>query len=104
MSNELRAARKLSGKTQAQVAEEAMVTEAAYQRYEYGKREPRVRTAIRIARTLGSSVEQLFGAATPEEHRACEENPHPKDTTSAGKQASKTDDGTGPMAAHPSIP
>lgn len=62
----LRAAREQSGKTQAQVAKEAQISEVAYQLYEYGKREPGVRTAIRIARTLNSTVEALFGAATPE--------------------------------------
>ena len=62
---ELRAAREQSGKTQARVAQESGITEAAYQRYEYDKVEPGVRTAIRIARSLGSTVEDLFGAATP---------------------------------------
>ena len=57
---ELRAAREKSGKTQAQVAKEAGVSEQAYQRYEYGKREPGVRTAIRIAHALKSTVEKLF--------------------------------------------
>lgn len=57
---ELRAAREKSGKTQAQVAKEAGVSEQAYQRYEYGKREPGVQTAIRIAHALKSTVEKLF--------------------------------------------
>ena len=63
---ELRAAREQSGKTQAQVAKEAGVSELTYQRYEYDKREPGVRTAILIARALDSTVEDLFGAATPD--------------------------------------
>ena len=62
---ELRAAREMSGKTQAQVAKEAGVSGVSYQLYEYDKREPGVRTAIRIARALDSTVEALFGAATP---------------------------------------
>lgn len=61
---ELRAAREASGKTQAQVAKEAKVAERMYQDYEYDKREPGARTAIRIARALNSTVETLFGAAT----------------------------------------
>ncbi|MEY8281998.1 helix-turn-helix transcriptional regulator [Oscillospiraceae bacterium 52-8] len=61
----LRAARETSGKTQAQVAKESGVAERMYQDYEYDKREPGVRTAIRIAKALNSTVEQLFGAATP---------------------------------------
>lgn len=63
---QLRAARERSGKTQAQVAKEIGVSELSYQRYEYDKREPGVRTAIQIARALDSTVEQLFGTATPE--------------------------------------
>lgn len=62
----LRAAREQSGKTQAQVAKEARISELSYQRYEYDKREPGVRTAIRIAKALNSTVESLFGAATPD--------------------------------------
>ncbi len=57
----LRATREQSGKTQAQVAKEAKVAERLYQDYEYDKREPGVRTAIRIARALNSTVEDLFG-------------------------------------------
>lgn len=63
---ELRAAREKSGKTQAQVAKEVGIAEVVYQRYEYGANEPGVRTAIRIARALSCTVEDLFGAATPD--------------------------------------
>ena len=56
----LRAAREQSGKTQAQVAMEVNVSERIYQSYEYDKAEPGVRTAIRIARALGTTVEELF--------------------------------------------
>lgn len=48
----LQAAREKSGKTQAQVAREAAVSERMYQSYEYGQNEPGVRTAIRIADAL----------------------------------------------------
>ena len=62
---ELRAARKQSGKTQAQVAKEAEISEAQYQNIEYGKSEPNVRTAIRIADVLGirayEGFTKLFG-------------------------------------------
>lgn len=57
---QLRAAREASGKTQAQVAKEAEIAERLYQDYEYGKREPGVRTAKRIAKVLKSTVEKLF--------------------------------------------
>lgn len=61
MNVELKAARVQSGKTQAQVAKEVNVTEVAYQKYEYGKRKPRVDVAIRMARLFGTTVEALFG-------------------------------------------
>lgn len=60
MNEVLKAAREQSGKTQAQVAKEAGITDRLYQRYEYGMHEPGVGTAIRIARALDSSVEELF--------------------------------------------
>lgn len=66
MNMQLRAAREKSGKTQAQVAREAGISEVAYQLYEYDKREPGVRTAIRIARALDSTVEALFGGEVKE--------------------------------------
>ena len=56
----LKAARKKSGKTQAQVAREAGITGRVYQYYEYGQKEPGVRTAIRIADALGTTAEALF--------------------------------------------
>ena len=49
----LKAAREQSGKTQAQVAKEVGIREQAYQKYEYDKSTPNVRTAIRIARAVG---------------------------------------------------
>ena len=58
---DLKAAREKSGKTQAQVANEVGVAERVYQGYEYDKNSPNVRTAIRIARALGTTVEALFG-------------------------------------------
>ncbi len=72
---QLRAARERSGKTQAQVANEVGVSELSYQRYEYDKREPGVRTAIRIAKALNSTVESLFGAATPDIEKEPDGNP-----------------------------
>lgn len=60
MNVTLRAAREKSGKTQAQVAKEAGIKERVYQYYEYGKKEPGVQTAIRIASALGTTVEALF--------------------------------------------
>lgn len=66
----LRAARGQSGKTQSQVAKESLISESQYQNIEYGKSEPSVQTAIRIADALEvrdyNTFKALFGAATPE--------------------------------------
>lgn len=75
MNMELRAARKASGKTQAQVAKEAGITERSYQRLEAQDEYRVVRTAIRIARALNSTVEALFGAATLNEEEKPDGNP-----------------------------
>lgn len=57
------------GLTQAQIAEKAGISVAAYQRYEYGSRKPGVEIAIRIAEALGvvefKDFKELFGAGTP---------------------------------------
>lgn len=60
VKTQLKALREKSGKTQAQLANEAQITEVCYQRYEYGKRTPNVRTAILIAQALDTTVEKLF--------------------------------------------
>lgn len=62
MNTKLRAAREKSGKTQAQVAEEAGIAVRLYQYYEAGEKIPSARSAIRVARVLRSSVEELFDA------------------------------------------
>lgn len=62
MNKQLKAARIKSGKTQAQVAKEAGISEVSYQRIEYGQQIPRLRTAIRIAEALGiDTMEQFRG-------------------------------------------
>jgi len=61
MDIDLKALRKASGKTQNQIAEEARIAERLYQDYEYGKREPRARKAVRIARAVNSTVEAIWG-------------------------------------------
>lgn len=64
-NEELIKARENMGFTQVQVANKAGIAERMYQEYEYDKREPGVRTAIRIARILNSTVEELFGVPAP---------------------------------------
>ena len=64
MRNEnLVAARKQSGKTQAQVATETNIATIAYQSYERGTRTPAVTTAIKIANALGvKDLRELWGS------------------------------------------
>lgn len=68
MGVKLKAARETSGKTQAQVAKEVGITERGYQKIEAKDEYKAAQTAIRIARAVNSTVEDLFGAATPMEH------------------------------------
>ena len=61
MRNEtLIAARKQSGKTQKQVAQEIGISEIGYQAHERGTRTPIVTTAIKIASALGIKDFQEF--------------------------------------------
>lgn len=63
MNNQLRMARKMAQKTQIQIANEAGISERMYQEYEYDTCEPGVRTAIRIADTLGViDLREIFKA------------------------------------------
>lgn len=65
----LKAAREKSGKTQAQIAREAGVSEQMYQRYEYDQNEPGVRTAIRIADALDvTDLRELFAEIKPQDN------------------------------------
>ena len=57
----LQLARKKAGKTQERVAKEAGISVAQYQNVEYDKSTPNVRTAIRIADSLGVvDLRELF--------------------------------------------
>lgn len=60
MDNELKRIREDIGLTQVEVANKAKVSERVYQRYEAGECLPNVRTAILIAKTLNSTVEECF--------------------------------------------
>lgn len=59
-NNLLRRKREQKGKTQTDMARVGGVSLRAYQMYESGERVPNVRTAIRIAKVLGTTVEKLF--------------------------------------------
>lgn len=60
MKNFLRKRRNELGLTQLQVARLVELAESAYQRYELSYSEPRVTLAIRLARALNTTVEELF--------------------------------------------
>ena len=53
--------RKERGLSQAQVAETIGTALRAYQNYEYGEREPRLSTLIRIADFYGVTLDDLAG-------------------------------------------
>lgn len=57
----IKAAREQSCKTQLQVANEVKLNVRMYQRYETGTGAKTIQTAIRIAKALGSTVENLWG-------------------------------------------
>lgn len=59
--NNLKKIRCMRKYTQKEVSSNARVAERAYQMYESGQREPKARTAIRIAKVLGTTVEVLWG-------------------------------------------
>lgn len=46
--------------TQKQIADKIGIAESAYQRYEYG-RLPNAKMAVKIARALKTTVEELYG-------------------------------------------
>ena len=59
-TNRLKEFRSKNQMSQQAVANAAGVYIRLYQYYEAGEREPAVRTAIRLARVLGTTVEELF--------------------------------------------
>lgn len=58
--NTLRENRERLRLTQKQVADTIGIAESAYQRYEYGVQVPNVFMAVKIAKVLKISVEELF--------------------------------------------
>lgn len=60
-SGKIRDARLAAGLTQAQLADVVGITDRNVQRIETGEQHPSVGVALRIASTLGRSVEDLFG-------------------------------------------
>ena len=60
MKNKISQFRKKSNLTQRQLAEKVGILYQVLQRYENGTRIPSVDTAIRIARALNATVEEIF--------------------------------------------
>lgn len=67
MNTRLKTTRQQLGLTQEEVAKKAQITTVSYQRIEYGTQRPSLKTALLIAKTLNSTVEELFAEA-PEPH------------------------------------
>ncbi|HMO00345.1 MAG TPA: helix-turn-helix transcriptional regulator [Miltoncostaeaceae bacterium] len=63
MSNRLRDARERAGLSQAELAQRAGVSRQAVGAVEAGRHAPSVDTALRLARAVGASVEDVFGTA-----------------------------------------
>lgn len=60
---ETREKKKLTQKT---MAAAVGLSEISYQRIEYGTQTPSLQTALRIAKILNSTVEELFGSNKPD--------------------------------------
>lgn len=60
MNKSIKAARVKQGLTQSQVATRVGITVISYQRIEYGTQRPSLETAIKIAKSLNTSVENLW--------------------------------------------
>ena len=60
MRTKLKEAREKRGFTQTELAESAGITVRSYQYYEAGEQKPSVDIAIKIARKLETTVEELF--------------------------------------------
>jgi DNA-binding XRE family transcriptional regulator len=64
--NNLKNARLAAGLTQRQVAEKLGICEQVYQKYEYGKCTPSLCKAIKTAKLLNSTVENLYPLSSQE--------------------------------------
>ena len=58
--SKLKERREALGLTQRQVAERANLAESAYQRYERGVTEPSISMALRLAKALNATAEELY--------------------------------------------
>ena len=63
MSNNLSYYQAIKGLTDREVAEKSNLAESYYNKVKNGRITPGVNIALRVARTIGRSVETLFGEA-----------------------------------------
>lgn len=63
MNIKLRQMREKKGLTQSELAKRCSISNRAYQNYELGVRIPNVNVAVKIARVLGTNVENIFTCA-----------------------------------------
>lgn len=61
--SKLKERREALGLTQRQVAEKIGIAESAYQRYERGVREPSISMALRLAKALNATAEELYSSS-----------------------------------------
>ena len=66
MVTRLRTLRESKGFTQADVAKACGVNTLSYQRYESKERTPKADVAAKLAKALGTTVEALWGAPSPQ--------------------------------------
>lgn len=71
LNTRLRSARIKKGLTQVAVAKKAGITARSYQQQEYGERTANVKTALRIARALDATVEDLFDVDAGQAPSSC---------------------------------
>ncbi|EGP4894193.1 helix-turn-helix transcriptional regulator [Enterococcus faecium] len=58
--NKFKIKREEKGLSQVEVAKQARIDVRQYQRYEYDEREPQARLLIKLAKILGTTVEELY--------------------------------------------
>jgi putative transcriptional regulator len=80
VSNTLRVQRAIRNLTQADLAERAGITRASVNAIEGGRMVPSILLALKLARALGASVDDLFGL--PGEDQADRESASPRTTRS----------------------
>ena len=61
MNQSIKSARAKQKLTQSQIAKRVGISVISYQRIEYGTQNPSLETAIKIAKTLNTPVENLWG-------------------------------------------